>query len=594
MGALVREGVPARVFGPRRDRFSLGALICKGGQGKVYECTRVGEKGSPSCRVFAAKIIDLHSCTAARDMKNLRREIRTLQELHHPRIVNLHEAFWEEDECIIVMDKAAGGDLHSKIAREVVAAPPPFPGLGGSEMATSYVARQLFDGLGYMHANDIIHRDLKLENILIAESRQSPKGELLEVKIADFGLSKCMETENPHRRSRRMTVVGTPNYLAPEVLMRTYDERADLWSLGVMLYVMLCGEFPFAIDPRDAMFNHDKYFEAISCVSQTDSWSSASEEAHDIVRALLRKEPSQRLGLSDCASHPWLVAVDPAFQAVLASCSPAPAAQQLEQHKRGPMTGAFRRVASICGAIDGAVRRVACSTGAAVDSVELQLRSGCCERHGAQGGDARVGYDLGRSERIVAVMQEERGAYLGNALVMYTSEGRVLGMEGWDAHRWSRFVAPADSHIVGLQFDGGALTGVHLAPASALGPVAQIGGRVGHAVDSVDFELRDGATRSYGTSSGGDAVCPFRLQPSELIIVVEVCRRDAFLGSSIAFYTSLGNVFALNGLESCPVSRFAASERAQVCGLSFDGSRLTQVSTCSITGIVEHVQTVRT
>ncbi|CAK0812500.1 unnamed protein product, partial [Prorocentrum cordatum] len=269
---------------------------------------------------YAAKVIHLASLARAgrkeKQMALLRREIHIMRELHHPRIVNLHEAFWVGEEgqdfvCVIVMDLAPGGTLFEKLQAELrlPRGPAPFGGLGGGEAASRHVVGQLLTGISYMHAHNVIHRDLKLENVMIVRSFPSPEHacrELCDVKIADFGLSKVFEQCAGARQLAampRMTAVGTPDYIAPEVLDESYDERADVWSLGVILYVMLCGEFPFHV----RSLRPDRHKQAVSKVHHGQSWGFVSSEARDMVQGLLKVSVDQRLSLSEGSRHPWLV-----------------------------------------------------------------------------------------------------------------------------------------------------------------------------------------------------------------------------------------------------------------------------------------------
>lgn len=233
----------------------------------------------------------------------------------------------------------------------------------------------------------------------------------------------------------------------------------------------------------------------------------------------------------------------------------------------------------------GTVRQVLGRVGSAVDSVELRFWTQRHERHGGDGGNKQFQFMLKPNELIVGVMQEARADYLGNALVFYTSEARLFRIKGTDAHLWGRFVAPSGSQIVGLQFEDAKCVGIHMerVPADGLGAVAMIEGRVGYAVDSVALKLRDGPTRTYGTE-GGDTAVSFPLQPDECIVVVEQGQRDAFLGKSLCFYTSLGNVFKMCGMLSAPAARFSAPLGRQVCGIEFQGSQLVKVMTCPTSG----------
>jgi len=168
-----------------------------------------------------------------------------------------------------------------------------------------YIFRQLLDGVGYMHSRHVIHRDLKPENILIVSSQPAPPpatGHLRDIKIADFGLSKVITDGS----SIAKTFVGTPQYWAPEVLNvqrgGSYTQSADFWSLGAVLFVMLCGRYPF--DGKKMPLEEQIQTAAYSMSSAV--WQKVSEEAKDVVRGLLKVSPAERLSLDDCLQHPWL------------------------------------------------------------------------------------------------------------------------------------------------------------------------------------------------------------------------------------------------------------------------------------------------
>ncbi|CAE7157508.1 unnamed protein product [Symbiodinium pilosum] len=275
-------------FGLHDDSFELGTELGGGSQGRVYMCKRLGTGNEYAVKVVNTKAIELRERTVA----SLRREITVMRELHHPRIVNLKEAFWEGNLCYIVMDLARGGDLHSKLE----------PGAGiGSEHASRHISLQLLGGIAYMHSHKVIHRDLKPENVLIVRSvrRSEPAYEMHDVKIADFGLSKCLRRVGEQEAG--MTACGTLDYLAPEVVTGQYDERIDFWSFGVLLYVMLSGRLPFEIegvaDIKRLAGQH---------LSFQGVWRIVSEHAKDFVQGLLRVDPGDRLDQSGCLLHPWL------------------------------------------------------------------------------------------------------------------------------------------------------------------------------------------------------------------------------------------------------------------------------------------------
>ena len=143
----------------------------------------------------------------------------------------------------------------------------------------------MVDVLSYMQAKNVVHRDLKPENFLMSD-----KSEGAEVKLIDFGLSKRFSNKDSIEKMK--TVVGTPYYVAPEVLKGSYDKRCDVWSLGVILFVFLCGYPPFEGDNNKEIF---KNVLKQDLVFDPADWTSVSKEAKDLVSKMLEKDPEQRI-----------------------------------------------------------------------------------------------------------------------------------------------------------------------------------------------------------------------------------------------------------------------------------------------------------
>lgn len=582
-------------FGLQDDQFELGKELGGGSQGRVHTCTRLGTGNVYAAKVVNVKILEMRMHA----LVNLRREINIMRELHHPRIVNLREAFWEGDICFIVMDLARGGDLHGKIALG--------KGLEGGELSCKHIALQLLEGIGYMHSHRIIHRDLKPENVLVVRSYAPPpphKGELLEVKIADFGLSKCL-----HRAGEGgpgMTACGTLDFLAPEVVESSYDERIDFWSFGVVLYMTLCGAYPFNIEGVQ-----DVRMLRTARIATSEAWQAVSFEGRDMVHGLLTVDPFARLGLDGCTRHKWLadqaaqveahrLRARQAWQKLQASFAPKAGEDRKPRRARlPPQETSIGLLSSSQSDIEGvpsplgvpalepqgAIRHVEGWVGSAVDSIELHFRDGTVCYHGAHGGKTHGAWHLHQHELVIAVIQETRPMYLGNSVTLYTSECQIISLQGGDARRRNRMVAPVGSQIVGLQFENSNLIGIHMerVSASGHGAVEQISGWVGSAVDGLSFHLRDGKVRRYG-GEGGTEVPPLRLDADDFLMIVEQSRMDAFLGNSFAFYTSKGQILEIRGMESARTRRFVSPRGSQICDLQFDGSLLVGVSTCPDSG----------
>mmetsp|Transcript_15064 Transcript_15064/g.40598 ORF Transcript_15064/g.40598 Transcript_15064/m.40598 type:complete len:937 (+) Transcript_15064:188-2998(+) len=281
-------------FGPQDDQFELGEELGSGAAARVYVCKRLntGEQ-------LAAKVINLHRLRLLGDFEaqitKLNREVQILRELQHPRIVRMHNVYRTQSFVFLVMELVRGGELFDRIVQNRCL----------NEAEAKYVFRQLLEGVGYMHSRHVIHRDLKPENVLIAATHSAPPpstGTLLEVKIADFGLSKIISDEN----SWAKTFVGTPQYWAPEVLKvqggeGSYTHAVDFWSLGAVLFVMLCGRYPF--DGKKMPL--EEQIRSATYNMNTAAWQKVSEEAKSMVRGLLVVNPAQRLNLDGCRNHPW-------------------------------------------------------------------------------------------------------------------------------------------------------------------------------------------------------------------------------------------------------------------------------------------------
>jgi len=208
-----------------------------------------------------------------------------MKKLNHKSIVQLYDIFETPNELFLVLEFVPGGELFDQIVER------------GSytENDAAKLVRQILEGIDYMHKHGVVHRDLKPENLLCASANV--------IKIADFGLSKDIESGN------LQTSCGTPSYVAPEVLMGgQYDNEVDIWSIGVITYVLLCGFTPFFGD------NQRQLFERILHATfdfPSPEWDDISEAAKDFVKKLLVVNPAQRLTSAQALAHPWLAEAAP-------------------------------------------------------------------------------------------------------------------------------------------------------------------------------------------------------------------------------------------------------------------------------------------
>ena len=208
-----------------------------------------------------------------------------MKNLHHQHIVNLNDVFSDGVNIYLVMELLAGGDLFDRVVKK---------GKYTEEEAKGLM-RQLFDAISYLHAQGIAHRDLKLENIMLVSQDND-----VDIKVTDFGLAKT--------EGKLKTFCGTPNYYAPEVLERRYTVRgegsysvaADMWSCGVMLYVLLSGEMPWKGNNIDKAIREVKYTPMIG-----RKWVHVSDNAKALIKSLLDPSPTRRLSVQQAIVHPW-------------------------------------------------------------------------------------------------------------------------------------------------------------------------------------------------------------------------------------------------------------------------------------------------
>jgi len=219
------------------------------------------------------------------DLAVLHREIDIMKKLKHKNVLQLREVFETDDKIQLVTELVSGGELFEKIVE-----------VGSyTEPDAANIVKQVVDGVAYLHKNGVAHRDLKPENLLVGGPNED------EIKIADFGLSKSF---GGGPETRLETSCGTPDYVAPEVLRgEVYDHSVDLWSVGVITYILLCGFPPFWGESQGELF--DKIL-SVSFDFPDPEWKDVSEEAKDFIKKLLVKDPGERWTAEKTLSHPWI------------------------------------------------------------------------------------------------------------------------------------------------------------------------------------------------------------------------------------------------------------------------------------------------
>lgn len=245
----------------------------------------VQESGIEVPAQVAIKVIDKKK---VEDMGDITREIEIMEQCKHKNIIRLYEIFDEKDKMNLVMELVTGGELFDSIVERG----------NYTEKDAAKVMGTLCEALNYLHAKKVVHRDLKPENILL--SHKSKGGPEPEIKVADFGLARVISDKDMMR-----TACGTPGYVAPEVLKnKGYSSGAvDLWSAGVILYILLCGFPPFYEDELPALFDQilkGRYD------FPSPWWDNISTEAKSLVKGLLTVDPKKRLTAEDVLKHPWI------------------------------------------------------------------------------------------------------------------------------------------------------------------------------------------------------------------------------------------------------------------------------------------------
>nr|XP_046269760.1 serine/threonine-protein kinase D1 [Scatophagus argus] len=241
-----------------------------------------GGKHRKSGRDVAIKIIDKLRFPTKQESQ-LRNEVAILQSLHHPGVVNLDCMFETPERVFVVMEKLHGDMLEMILSSEKGRLP---------ERITKFLVTQILVALRHLHFKNIVHCDLKPENVLLASADSFP-----QVKLCDFGFARIIG-----EKSFRRSVVGTPAYLAPEVLRnKGYNRSLDMWSVGVIIYVSLSGTFPFNEDE-----DINDQIQNAAFMYPPHPWKKVSQEAIDLINNLLQVKMRKRYSVDKTLSHPWL------------------------------------------------------------------------------------------------------------------------------------------------------------------------------------------------------------------------------------------------------------------------------------------------
>jgi len=265
--------------------YAIGAQLGSGNFAVVKKAKRKTADGPPGCPKDAEVAVKIIDKAKVEDMNDIQREIEIMGILDHKNVIKLYEIYDEPKKMQLVMELVNGGELFDKIVAR------------GSytEKDAASVMKTLCEALAYMHEKGVVHRDLKPENILLATPAEDA-----DIKVADFGLARVVSSKDLMK-----TACGTPGYVAPEVLQnKGYSSGAvDLWSAGVILYILLCGFPPFYEEELPALFE-----QILKARYDFPSpwWDNISKEAKDLVRGLLMVDPKKRLTPQQVLADKWI------------------------------------------------------------------------------------------------------------------------------------------------------------------------------------------------------------------------------------------------------------------------------------------------
>ena len=262
------------------DKYVKGEKIGSGSFGTVYEA-----KNLIFNNTVAMKVITKSDYMDSEYIKN---ELDILKKLSHPNVVRIYEFYESENDYYLINEFCNGGELYNYINKNKL-----------NEQQLSIIFYQVFSGLCYLHENDVLHRDMKPENILISKKEIDllTNEEYFWIQIIDFDCAKIFE-----QNKKDNSIVGSIYYLAPEVLNREYNEKCDTWSVGVILYMFLVGKPPFNGLNNDEIMNSIKTKEYDE---NNEKLIQASPEVRDLIKGLLNKNTDERFSAKQALNHQW-------------------------------------------------------------------------------------------------------------------------------------------------------------------------------------------------------------------------------------------------------------------------------------------------
>ncbi|XP_062327502.1 death-associated protein kinase 2-like isoform X2 [Osmerus eperlanus] len=242
---------------------------------------------------FAAKFIKKRQSVASRRgvrREEIEREVNILQQIQHPNIVTLHDVYENRTDVVLILELVSGGELFDFLAQKESLS---------EEEATQFI-RQILEGVHYLHSRKIAHFDLKPENIMLLDKHVP----LPRIKLIDFGLAHKIEAGAEFKN-----IFGTPEFVAPEIV--NYEPlglEADMWSIGVITYILLSGASPFLGESKQDTLGN---ISAMNYEFDEEFFCHTSELAKSFIRQLLERDKRKRLTIQDALNHPWIKPSNP-------------------------------------------------------------------------------------------------------------------------------------------------------------------------------------------------------------------------------------------------------------------------------------------
>ncbi|XP_010533815.1 PREDICTED: calcium-dependent protein kinase 19 [Tarenaya hassleriana] len=263
-----------------KEKFTFGRELGRGQFGITYLCTEIS-----TGRTFACKSILKRKLHRVQDREDVRREVQIMQYLSgQPNIVEFKGAYEDRQSVHLVMELCEGGELFDRIIKHG----------HYSEKAAAEIIRSIVKVVQICHFMGVMHRDLKPENFLLSGKDEASS----MLKATDFGVSVFIEEGKVHG-----DIVGSAYYVAPEVLKRNYGKEIDIWSAGVILFILLSGIPPFWAETDKGIFEEILRGEIDF---ESEPWPSISESAKDLVKNMLNKDPKYRFTAAQILEHPWI------------------------------------------------------------------------------------------------------------------------------------------------------------------------------------------------------------------------------------------------------------------------------------------------